>query len=140
MSIFDKDIITRVPYDDYRQVSILFIKRQLAYGSDFSTMLNCGKYTDFCRLINERVNSCVNHEYNLSHGVKEEHISIHPIGNIAYCKYFQINSCITTLDECRIKLYSRCFCIKPDMFGYMRVVWDDEVKDLTAKEQFEKIK
>ena len=137
MGIFNEDIITKDPYDDYRYTSILFVKRQLLYGTGHVEMLNHGRYADCSRLMSERANSCVNHEYNLSHSVKEEHISIHPLGNFAQCKYFQIESCIITLDDCQIKLYSMCFCIKPDMFGYQRVVWEDEVRNDKKEENNE---
>ena len=127
MSIFNKNIISEEPYGEYRETSILFIKRQLKYCFDFVRMLCEEHYEQFCRCIDDKLNSPFNREYNQKHGVIKENISITPIGTITQCRYFKIDSCITTAGEYTFKLYSICFCIKPDMFGAKHVVWKDEV-------------
>ena len=127
MSIFDKNIISEEPYGKYRETSIVFIKRQFTQDFYLAQVLWEGHYEQFCKYINDKINSRVNREYNQKHGVIKENISIIHIGNIAQCKYFKINSHITTVDEYTFKLYSICFCIKSDMFGTKHVVWADEV-------------
>ncbi len=126
MSIFDKDIIEKEPYGEYRETSILFIKRQFTYRFDLVRMLYEGHYEQFCIYINDKINGPINREYNQKHGVIKENISIIPIRTTAKCKYFKIYSRITTVDEYTFKLYSRCFCIKPNMFDTKHVVWEDE--------------
>ena len=142
MGLFDKDIITRDPYDDYRQTSILFIKRQFVYDRDLKMMLWDGRVDEFCSSVDKCSNSLVNRGYNTSHGVKEEHISINHIGDVGHCKYFQIYSHITTPSEYTFKLYSMCFCMQPDPYGGVNIIWADEVENLTTKELelFETIK
>ena len=127
MSIFDKNIITEELYGKYRETSISFIKRHLTYSFDLVYTLYEEHCDQFCRYIDDKINSPINREYNKKHGVIKENISIIPIRTVAQCKYFKINSYITTVDECTFKLYSMCFCIKPDVFGTKRAFWEDEV-------------
>ncbi len=127
MSLFDKDLVSEELYGKYRETSISFIKRRLTYSLDLVNMLYEEHYEQFCRCIDDNINSPINREYNKKHGVIKENISIMPIRTVAQCKYFKINSCITTVDECIFKLYSICFCIKPGVFGVKQVFWGDEV-------------